>query len=298
MCIRRSSFLIPEFINSHRFFNTTRSFLTSSSDRPGGIRTREFVYNSSSEAFATSALASQTELKVTSSFLVLPSTNFPMRLHSLIGYVHPINEQTFSTSSLSLNWRLIRLASLFSGIPLTRTSYWYSSIFFYGDTFSTFCILLLSDSSIGGIFVMEVCKSLTMELSFRVCLASSSSAFVCGRQEPQTSGSLISSPAPWCPRKKATRRRHGTICCIHRTWYKDPHALLFPSHIGHILSVLLCCCCCCCCCCWGFTVNWGEFDSELSLENCPLFPAVLAVARNQPGAGVEFVVGSFHDPPK
>ena len=56
----------------------------SASDRPGVIRTREFLYNSFSEAFATSSLASQTELKVTSSFLVLPSTNFPMRFHSFI----------------------------------------------------------------------------------------------------------------------------------------------------------------------------------------------------------------------
>ena len=147
-----------------------------------------------------------------------------MRLHSLIGYVHPIDEQTFSTSSLSLNWRLIRLASLFSGIPLTRTSYWYSSIIFDGDTFSAFCIPFLADSSIGGIFVMEVCKSLAMELSFRVCLASSSTAFVCGRQESQNQrqfdilpSTLMSSKerdtqAPWNHLLHSSHMIQGSTC--------------------------------------------------------------------------------------
>ena len=163
-----------------------------------------------------------------------------MRLLSLIGYVYPIYEQTFSTSSLSLNCCLIRFASLFSGIPLTRNSYWYSAIFFDRDTFSTFCILFLADSSIGGIFVMEVCKSLAMELSFRVCLASSSTAFVCGRQESQNQrqfdilpSTLMSSEerdtqAPWNHLLHSSHMIQGSTC-----------AAISSSHWPHLECFVL-----------------------------------------------------------
>ena len=119
---------------------------------------------------------------------------------------------------------MIRLVSLFSGIPLTRTSYWYSSIFFDRDTFSTFCIPFLADSLMGGIFVMKVCKSLVMELSFRVCLASSSTALVCGSQESQNQrqfdilpSTLMSSEerdtqAPWNHLLHSSHMIKGSTC--------------------------------------------------------------------------------------
>ena len=82
----------------------------------------------------------------------------------------------------------------------------------------------LSDISIGGIFVMEVCKSLTMELSFRVCLASSSTVFVCGRQESQNQrqldilpSTLMSSEerdtqAPWNHLLHSSHMIQGSTC--------------------------------------------------------------------------------------
>ena len=124
-----------------------------------------------------------------------------------------IFELTFDSTCFIVFWN-----------PTYLASYWYSSIFFDGDTFSTFCIPFLADISIGGIFVMEVCKSLAMELSFRVCLASSSTAFVCGRQESQNQrqfdilpSTLMSSEerdtqAPWNHLLHSSHMIQGSTC--------------------------------------------------------------------------------------